>query len=192
VNSRHWCRASKSAFRKCCRNALRTAYYKFTIGITFGCEFCCYDPGPLDYLSRANKCQQGLLTAGCSISSGRNGSSSSMVGVALKSYAQKLSVLLAVYGAHTCCTLRMFGIVPATFPDDKLATRYGVHDRRANGRGTPAQRTRSLGLGYKLCAAIPVAGQRTHGTTFRALKVAYRVASPGRSLRSTTALLKWL
>jgi len=102
-----------------------------------------------------------------------------MVGVALKSYAQKLSVLLAVYGAHTCCTLRMFGIVPATFPDDKLATRYGVHDRRANGRGTPAQRTRSLGLGYKLCAAIPVAGQRTHGTTFRALKVAYRVATPG-------------
>ena len=31
--------------------------------------------------------------------------------------------------------------------------------------------TRSLGLGYKLCAVIPVAGQRTHGTTFRALKV---------------------
>jgi len=29
-----------------------------------------------------------------------------------------------------------------------------------------------LGLGYKLCAVIPVAGQRTHGTTFRALKAA--------------------
>ena len=31
----------------------------------------------------------------------------------------------------------------------------------------------SLELGYwlKLCAVIPVAGQRTHGTTFRALKV---------------------
>ena len=31
--------------------------------------------------------------------------------------------------------------------------------------------TCSLGLGYKLCAVIPVADQRTHGTTFRALKV---------------------
>ena len=39
--------------------------------------------------------------------------------------------------------------------------------------------TRSLGLGYKLCAVIPVTGQRTHGTTFRALKVTSRVALPG-------------
>jgi len=38
---------------------------------------------------------------------------------------------------------------------------------------------RSLGLGYKLCAVIPVAGQRTHGTTFRALKVTSQVATPG-------------
>ena len=42
-----------------------------------------------------------------------------------------------------------------------------------------AQYTRSLGLGYKLCAIIPVADQRTHGTTFRALKVTSQVASPG-------------
>jgi len=28
-----------------------------------------------------------------------------------------------------------------------------------------AHAERSLGLGYKLCAAVPVAGQRTHGTT---------------------------
>jgi len=39
--------------------------------------------------------------------------------------------------------------------------------------------TRSLGLGYKLCAVIPVAGQLTHGTTFRALKVTSQVAAPG-------------
>ena len=32
-------------------------------------------------------------------------------------------------------------------------------------RPAGAQCTRSLGLGYKLCAVIPVAGQRTHGTT---------------------------
>ena len=42
-----------------------------------------------------------------------------------------------------------------------------------------AQCTRSLGLGYKLCAVIPVAGQRTHGTTFRALKVTSEVATLG-------------
>ena len=42
-----------------------------------------------------------------------------------------------------------------------------------------AQCTRSLGPGYKLCAVIPVAGRRTHGTTFRALKVTSRVATPG-------------
>ena len=34
-----------------------------------------------------------------------------------------------------------------------------------------AQCTRSLGLGYKLSTVIPVAGQRTYGTTFRAFKV---------------------
>ena len=46
-------------------------------------------------------------------------------------------------------------------------------------RPAEAQCTRSLGLGYKLCAVILVAGQRTHGTTFRALKVTSRVATPG-------------
>jgi len=30
-----------------------------------------------------------------------------------------------------------------------------------------------------LCAVIPVAGQRAHGTTFRALKVTSQVSSPG-------------
>ena len=44
-----------------------------------------------------------------------------------------------------------------------------LHTRRR--RPAEAQCTRSLGLGYKLCAVVPVAGQRTHGTTFRALKL---------------------
>jgi len=30
-----------------------------------------------------------------------------------------------------------------------------------------------------MCAVIPVAGQRTHATTFRALKVTLQVATPG-------------
>jgi len=44
-----------------------------------------------------------------------------------------------------------------------------------------AQLKRSLGLDYKLCAVIglPVAGQRTHGITFLALKVTSQVATPG-------------
>ena len=46
-------------------------------------------------------------------------------------------------------------------------------------RPAEAQCTRSLGLGCKLCAVIPVAGQWTHGTTFRSLKVTSQVATPG-------------
>jgi len=38
---------------------------------------------------------------------------------------------------------------------------------------------RSLGLGYKLRAVIPVAGQGTHGTTFRALNVTSNEATQG-------------
>ena len=34
-------------------------------------------------------------------------------------------------------------------------------------------------LGYNVCTVIPVAGHRTHGTTFRALKVTSQVATPG-------------
>ena len=40
----------------------------------------------------------------------------------------------------------------------------------------------SLGHGYKLCAVIPVPGQRTHGTTLRALKVTCQVATPELSI----------
>ena len=41
------------------------------------------------------------------------------------------------------------------------------------------QCTRSLGLGYKMCAVLSVTGQRTHGTTYRALKVTFQVATTG-------------
>jgi len=46
-------------------------------------------------------------------------------------------------------------------------------------RPAEAQCTRSLELSYKMCAVIPVADQRTHGTTFRALKVTSKVATQG-------------
>ena len=52
-----------------------------------------------------------------------------------------------------------------------------------------AQCTRSLGLGYKLWAVIiSVAGQQTQGTTFRALKVTFQVATPG----AESAVYDWL
>jgi len=47
----------------------------------------------------------------------------------------------------------------------------------------------ALGLGYKLRTMIPVAGQRPHGTTFRALTITSQMATRGWSLRSMTALL---
>jgi len=37
----------------------------------------------------------------------------------------------------------------------------------------------ALGLAIKMCAVIPVAGQRTHGTNFRALRVTSQVVKPG-------------
>ena len=46
-------------------------------------------------------------------------------------------------------------------------------------RPAEAQCTRSLGLGYKMCAVTPVSGQRTHVATFRVLKVTSQVATPG-------------
>jgi len=46
-------------------------------------------------------------------------------------------------------------------------------------RPAEAQCTCSLGLGYKLCAVILVAGRRTHGTTFPALNVTSQVTTPG-------------
>jgi len=62
------------------------------------------------------------------------------------------------------------------FVDDVIFAHKPIARRR---RPAEAQCTRSLGPGYKLCAVIPAAGQRTHETTFRALKVTSQVATPG-------------
>ena len=43
----------------------------------------------------------------------------------------------------------------------------------------PSKFTCSLGLGYKRCAVIPVAGQQTHGPIFQALKVTPQLAAVG-------------
>ena len=61
----------------------------------------------------------------------------------------------------------------SSFMDDVIAK---VARRR---RPAEAQFTRSLGFGYKRCAVIPVAGQRTHGTAFRPRKVTSQVAATG-------------
>ena len=53
---------------------------------------------------------------------------------------------------------------------DALCTSLFAHKVARRRRPAEAHCTRSLGLGYKLHAVIPVAGQRTHGTTFRGLK----------------------
>ena len=67
-------------------------------------------------------------------------------------------------------------VLPVLWMASYLLISQGCARRRCPAE---AQCTRSLGLGYKLCAVIPVAGQRTHGTTFRALKVTFQLATPG-------------
>ena len=62
---------------------------------------------------------------------------------------------------------------------DLLCTSCFMDDVVSPGCSTLPVSTRSLGLGYKLCAVIPVASQRTHGTTFLALKVTCQTATPG-------------
>ena len=57
---------------------------------------------------------------------------------------------------------------------------------------SPPSCVRSLELGYKLCAVIPVASQRTQGTTFRALEVASQVASPGAESAVYDCLVLWV
>jgi len=56
-----------------------------------------------------------------------------------------------------------------------------AHKPRLLDVAAPAevQCARSLEPGYKLCAVIPAADQRTHGITFRALKVTSQVAKQG-------------
>jgi len=59
---------------------------------------------------------------------------------------------------------------------------------------------RSLGLGYKRCAVIPVASKGTCRPTFRALNITFQVVAPGAesavydclvSLRMIHELIKW-
>ena len=73
------------------------------------------------------------------------------------------------------------------FMDEVIFAQSKVARHRRPGE---AQCTRSLGLGYKLCAVIPVAGQRTNGTTFLTLIVTSLLATRGGgwSLQSMTAL----
>ena len=69
--------------------------------------------------------------------------------------------------------------------DDAIFSLTKVAGRR---RPSEAQCTHSPGLGYKLCAIIPVAGQRTPRTTFQALKVTFEVATPGAESATLLAL----
>ena len=67
---------------------------------------------------------------------------------------------------------------------DTLCTSVFTDDvifaHKASRRPAEAQCTRSIGIGYKLYAVIPVAGHRTHrGSTFRAPKVTFQVATLG-------------
>ena len=59
-------------------------------------------------------------------------------------------------------------------------TSYLLINQGARGRHpAEAHCTCSLGLGYKLCAVITVAGQRTHGSTFRMVRVTSQLATTG-------------
>ena len=62
------------------------------------------------------------------------------------------------------------------FVDDDIF----AHKPRLLDVAAQLQRSAHAALGLAInCAVIPVAGQRTHGTTFRALKVTSQVATPG-------------
>ena len=59
-------------------------------------------------------------------------------------------------------------------------TSYLLINQGARGRHpAEAHCTCSLGLGYKLCAVITVAGQQTHGSTFRTVRVTSQLATTG-------------
>ena len=67
--------------------------------------------------------------------------------------------------------------------DDTLCTSgfMFAHKPRLLDVATQLKRSAHAALGFatKLCAVIPVAGPRTHGTTFRALKATSQVATQG-------------
>jgi len=66
-------------------------------------------------------------------------------------------------------------VLPVLWMTPYLLISQGCSTRRP----AEAQCTRILGLGNKLYAVMPVAGLRTHGTSFRALKVTSQLATPG-------------
>jgi len=76
-------------------------------------------------------------------------------------------------------------VLPVLLITSSSLTSQGWSRRR---RPAEAQRTRSIGLGYKLCAVIPAAGHQTHGTTFRTLKGTSQVAATG----AESAVCDWL
>ena len=82
------------------------------------------------------------------------------------------------------CIQYLLGRVSVLFwqPSDTLCTTgFCVDDvisaHKPKLLDVAAQLHCSLGLGYKLCAVTPVAGQRMHGPIFRALKVTSKVAT---------------
>ena len=98
-------------------------------------------------------------------------------------YIGSAAVLLS-WRSDTFCTWRFYGW--------RHVSSWAKVARRR--RPAEAQRTRSLGLGYKACAVIPVASQRTHGTTtFRALEVTSQVATTGAESAAYDCLVvvKW-
>jgi len=55
-----------------------------------------------------------------------------------------------------------------------------AHKPRLLGVAAQLKRSAHAALGLAInCAVLPTAGQRTHGTTFRALRVTSQVATPG-------------
>ena len=73
---------------------------------------------------------------------------------------------------------RSFMLCTSRFMDDVIFT----HKPKLLDVAAQLKRSAHASLGLAmllLCAVIPVVGQRTHGTTFRALKVTFQVATPG-------------
>ena len=92
----------------------------------------------------------------------------------LRNYTSDLHEFFFLHVTYGC------GLVPVWRRSDTLCT-SGFMDKSYLLISRPAvvQCTRSPGLGCKMRAVIPVAGQLTHGTTLWALKVTVRVATPG-------------
>jgi len=77
-----------------------------------------------------------------------------------------------IFGTVCPILTKLFHMLPMTS--------YLLINQGARGHHpAEAHCTCSLGLGYKLCAVITVAGQRTHGSTFRTVRVTSQLATTG-------------